>query len=72
MKKSIKRVLALVLVIIMIGLVLLTLYFAITGSRYFMASMVSMLILPILIYSYMFIYKLIHKDPDDQAGTFKS
>ena len=72
MKKSIKRALALVLVIIMIGLVLLTLYFAITGSRYFMASMVSMLILPILIYSYMFIYKLIHKDPDDQAGTFKS
>lgn len=62
MKNKLKRIFALFLMIIMIGLVLLTLYLAVTGSGYFMASMFSMFMLPILIYAYMFIYRLMHRD----------
>ena len=64
MKNKLKRVFALLLVVIMLGLVLLTLYLAITGSRYFMASLVSMFLLPILLYTYMFIYRLMHDDKE--------
>ena len=67
MKNNLKRISALLLVLLLIGLVFLTLYLAVTGSPYFMASMVSMFMVPILIYSYMFIYRLIHKE-DPSAG----
>ena len=62
MKDKLKRIFALLLVIIMVALVFLTLYFALTGSPYFTASMISMFMLPILVYAYMFIYRLLHKD----------
>ena len=51
--KRLKRAGALLLVIILIGLVMLTLYCAVTGSRYFMASLMATLLLPILLYAYM-------------------
>ena len=60
--KKIKRAAAMILVILLIGLVFLTLYFAITGSLYFMASMFAMLALPLLFYAYLFIYRMINKD----------
>ena len=60
--KKIKRAAAMILVILLIGLVFLTLYFAITGSLYFMASMFSMLALPLLFYAYLFIYRMMNKD----------
>lgn len=62
MKEKIKRILALILVIIMVALVFLTLFFAITGSPYFFASLIAMFMVPILVYSYMFIYRLLKKD----------
>ncbi|MBR0411814.1 MAG: hypothetical protein IJI25_12615 [Eubacterium sp.] len=68
MKNNLKRISALVVVLLLIGLVLLTLYLSVTGSPYFMASMVSMFLLPILIYSYMFIYRLMHKE-DPSGGS---
>lgn len=46
------------LVCVLVGLVFLTLFFAITGSPYFMASLISMLFLPLLLYAYMYIYRL--------------
>ena len=60
--KRFKRAGALLLVIILIGLVMLTLYCAVTGSRYFMASLMATLLLPILLYAYMFIYRLLRAD----------
>ena len=62
---------AMLLIVVMVGLVLLTLYLAVTGSRYFMASMFSMFLLPILVYSYMFIYRLMNQEQptDEKAET---
>lgn len=65
MKTRLKRIAALALVVIMLGLVVLTLILAVTGSRYFMASLVTMLVLPVLVYAYMLIYRVIHKDDDN-------
>ena len=47
--KKIKRILALLLVIFLIAMVFVTLYCAVTGSPYFMASLFVMLGLPLLI-----------------------
>lgn len=63
--KKIKRVLALLLVIFLVAMVFITLYCAVTGSRYFMASLFTMLGLPLLIYAYMFIYRLM-KDKNNR------
>lgn len=59
--KKIKQIAALVLVIFLIAMVFVTLYCAITGSPYFMASLFVMLGLPLLIYAYMFIYRLVEE-----------
>ena len=48
--KKMKRIFALAGVILLIGLVILTLYFAVTGSRYFMASLFCMLMVPLMMY----------------------
>ena len=48
---KLKRIAALVLVVVLAGLVFLTLYCAVTGSRFFMASLVVTLILPVLLLS---------------------
>ena len=71
MQTKLKRAAALALVIIMLGLVVLTLFFAVTGSRYFMASMVSMLVLPVLVYAYMLVYRIMHKDADQSQNNKK-
>lgn len=63
--KKIKRILALLLVIFLIAMVFVTLYCAVTGSPYFMASLFVMLGLPLLIYAYMFVYRIV-KDKDEK------
>lgn len=63
--KKIKRIVALLLVIFLVAMVFVTLYCAVTGSPYFMASLFTMLGLPLLIYAYMFIYRLV-KDKEDK------
>lgn len=63
--KKLKRILALLLVIFLIAMVFVTLYCAVTGSPYFMASLFTILGLPLLIYAYMFIYRLV-KDREDK------
>ena len=57
--KKVKRIAALLIVIFLIAMVFVTLYCAITGSPYFMASLFTMLALPLLIYAYMFIYRIV-------------
>ena len=61
-----KRIGAMILVIIMLALVILTLFLAVIGSRYFMASMTAMLTFPLLIYAYMFIYRLVKSDSETE------
>ena len=60
--KKMKRIFALAGVILLIGLVILTLYFAVTGSRYFMASLLCMLMVPLMMYVYMFVYRMVKGD----------
>lgn len=63
--KKVKRIAALLIVIFLIAMVFVTLYCAITGSPYFMASLFMMLALPLLIYAYMFIYRIV-KDKNEK------
>ena len=60
--KKMKRIFALAGVILLIGLVILTLYFAVTESRYFMASLFCMLMVPLMMYVYMFVYRMVKGD----------
>ncbi len=62
-----KRIAALALAIFLLAMVFVTLYLAVTGSPYFMASLFVTLGLPLLIYVYLFIYRLL-KGPDDREG----
>ena len=50
---------------LLIAMIFVTLYCAITGSPYFMASLFTMLALPLLIYAYMFIYRIV-KDKNEK------
>ena len=70
--KKIKRILALLLVIFLIAMVFVTLYCAVTGSPYFMASLFVMLGLPLLIYAYMFIYRIIKMKNKKMNDIFKN
>ena len=63
--KKVKRIAALLMVIFLIAMVFVTLYCAITGSPYFMASLFTMLALTLLIYAYMFIYRIV-KDKNEK------
>lgn len=65
MKKT-KQILALVGVILLVGLYIVTLILAITDNsgtlNMFFASVVATVIIPVLIWAYTFIYRLIHDD----------
>ncbi|MDD7208793.1 MAG: hypothetical protein PUH29_01845 [Lachnospiraceae bacterium] len=56
--KKIKRILALLLVVFLVAMVFVTLYCAVTGSRYFMAALYVTIGFPLLLYVYFFIYRL--------------
>ncbi len=60
--KKIKQIAALLIVIFLVVMVFVTLYCAVTGSPYFMASLFVMLGLPLLIYAYLFIYRIMKKE----------
>ena len=63
--KKVKRIAALLIVIFLIAMVFVTLYCAIKGCTYFMASLFTMFALPLLIYAYMFIYRIV-KDKNEK------
>lgn len=69
--KNTKRVLALVAAILLFGMYLSTLIFALIGSPHstdlLWASIACTIILPVLIYAYLLVYRLTrHDDQDDQ------
>ena len=69
--KRIQRILAMATVIILVLMVFVTLYLAVTASPYFMASMFMTLTLPLLIYGFLFIYRLAKGSTEDQKKEDK-
>ena len=53
------RILAILGVAALLGLVFLTLYLALTGSPYFMASLFAKIVVPVFIYGYMTILRIL-------------
>lgn len=66
---KLKQIGALLLVFILVALVLLTLYFAVIGSRYFMASLVVTLVFPVLLYAYMLVYRIVKKNGQEKESA---
>lgn len=68
--KKVKQILALIGVIILIGLYAATIVCALSGSEDFMnllmASIYASVIIPVLMWAYSFIYKLIKKDSGEE------
>ena len=60
--RLLQRILAILGVAALLGLVFLTLYLAVTGSPYFMASLFAMIVIPVFIYGYMTILRILSKD----------
>ena len=65
---KLKRAAALLVVVLLAGLVVFTLYCAVTGSAYFLASLVATLVLPVLLYAYLFIYRLMKGNTGQNDG----
>lgn len=64
MKKT-KQILAVIGIILLAGLYLTTLILAVLGKDFFqlfMASMISTIMIPVLIWAYTFVYKLLKKN----------
>ncbi len=59
MMERLRRILAMLLVIFLVLMVFVMLYLGITGSRYFLISVYVTLGFPLLLYAFMFIYKLL-------------
>ena len=72
MKRTFQRILAMAAVIILVGMLLLTFYFAVTNSPYFFASMMLAFTLPLLIYAWLFVYRLMHGDEADDQKAQKN
>ena len=69
MKKS-KRILAIIGIILLVLLYLSTLVFALLGKEFLnwlMASLVATIMIPVLIWTYGFIYRLIKGEKDKEA-----
>ncbi len=69
--KRFQRILAMTGVVLIVFLVFLTLYFAVTGSPYFMASVGAMFGVPILLYTYFFIYRIFGNGREDSEDDPK-
>lgn len=59
MKNTLKRIGAILLIILLLACVVLTLVFAVTGSKNFLGMLMITLLLPVLLWVYMFFYKLL-------------
>ena len=64
--RSIQRILAILGAAALFGLVVLTLVLAVTGSPYFMASFYAMIVVPVFIYGYMIILKILSSRQKDR------
>lgn len=68
--KKVKQILAIIGTIVLVGLYVSTIVCALSSSDNFMnlllASIYATVIIPVLIWAYSFIYKLLKKDRDDE------
>ena len=68
--KKVKQILAIIGIVVLVGLYVSTIVCALTSSDNFMnlllASVYATVIIPVLIWAYSFIYKLLKKDRDDE------
>ena len=67
--KKVKQILAIIGVIILAGLYISTIVCAVSASENFMTSIYASVIIPVLIWAYSFIYKLIKKDSEEKDTT---
>ena len=71
--KKIKQILAIIGVIVLVGLYISTIVCAVSASENFMnmlmTSIYASVIIPVLIWAYSFIYKLIKKDSEEKDTT---
>ena len=69
--KKIRQILAILGIIVLVGLYVSTIICALSASDHFMnllmASIYATVIIPVLIWAYTFIYKLIKKNSEDEA-----
>lgn len=69
--KKVKRILALIGAVLLVAMYASTLIFALTDRsgtmNLLMASIACTIILPVLLYAYTLVYKISHKDDDDQT-----
>ena len=67
--KKVKRITAMVGVVLLLTLYLITLVAAVTASKHanalFLASAFSTIAVPIMIYAFMFVYRIVHKKDDE-------
>ena len=67
--KKVKQILAIIGIVVLVGLYVSTIVCALSSSDNFMnlllASVYATVIIPVLIWAYSFIYKLLKKDRDD-------
>ncbi len=59
MKNNLKRIVAMAVILLIVACVFLTLYFAVTGNANFLGMLLLTLMLPILLWVYLFFYKLL-------------
>lgn len=71
--KKVKQILAILGIIVLVGLYVSTIICALSASDNFMnmlmTSIYASVIIPVLIWAYSFIYKLIKKDPEEKNTT---
>ncbi len=65
----VKRILAIIGIVILVGLYVTTLILAISGdesyTRWFTASIVATVVVPVMLYVYQWLYKLVKKQAED-------
>ena len=74
--KKVKQILAMIGVIVLVGLYVATIVCAVSASENFMnmlvASIYASVVIPVLIWAYSFIYKLIKKNSEDKKDEDSS
>ena len=73
--KKVQRILAVLGVILLLGLYLATLIFALLGKNFFpmfMADLFSSFVLPVLLWVYGFVYRLIKKNTSEDTVTHEA
>ena len=74
--KKVKQILAILGIIVLVGLYVSTIICALSASDNFMnmlmTSIYASVIIPVLIWAYSFIYKLIKKDSEEKNSTDKT